>query len=65
MMIKRREPKVKPSIRLILFRHGLHEFHGFSLMEKIVSSRIAKMISVVVYPVNVYSKFSFSEKYLR
>ena len=28
MIIKRREPKVKPSIRLILFRHGLHGFHG-------------------------------------
>ena len=29
VMIKRREPKVKPSPRLILFRHGLHGFHGF------------------------------------
>jgi hypothetical protein len=27
-MIKRREPKVKPSIRLILFRYGLYGFRG-------------------------------------
>lgn len=27
-MIKRRESKVKPSIILILFRHGLHGSHG-------------------------------------